>query len=157
MLQAICSKCFCINVANLIWSPTGLNSWVAPFHELHCTNWTSNRELRDRLPQVRWQYPAIHSPYHTIQWLSQPSSTMYHQSATVVLAQRPASKPQQVGSLFLWNESETSTSESFFIVNDCRLLHRRCEKLKTLRFTLDRTLNFNYHVNGIARSCNFHI
>ena len=32
-----------------------------------------------------------------------------------------------------------------------------CEKLKTLGVTLDSALTFDDHINGVVRSCNFHI
>ena len=32
-----------------------------------------------------------------------------------------------------------------------------CEKLKTLGVTLDSMLTFEDHINGVVRSCNFHI
>ena len=43
------------------------------------------------------------------------------------------------------------------VSQSCRMLHRRVRKTKTLGVTLDSVFTFEDHINGVVRSCHFHI
>ena len=121
-------SCQCL-ISNL----TGFSPWATPFHELRCAKWRSNRKQQDQLPQVCWRHLAIRSPYCATHWMSQPPSRIYHRPQTVDLGQWLASKPRQVGILFLRNTPETSMTGSSFISGSCRLLHRFVREAKDAR------------------------
>ena len=62
-------------------------------------------------------------------------------------SKRPTTQPRQVRCRFLWNKSETLAGCS-------GLLSKR---LKLLAVTIDNTLDFEDHVNGVVRTCSYHL
>ena len=96
-------------------------------------------------------------PYRQSRCMHRPVGVMFSWITTMVLRERSPSKPDKSEVCFFGTRQKLRHADKPSSIKVAGCCIDVCEKLKTLGVTLDSALTIEDHINGVVRSCNFHI